>query len=773
MSFDFQALMQGFLETKTADIQERKQEARNYKDRMRAIADRNAAIAQQRTSMYTSSKAMGDQLLKLGATPDLIQAALKSGQDGLTNLYKTVQSVNTKLGPEEAKSFLSSPDVLNYDLGGAQGVGTEGLDQLYKTTVGLPTGAKIGDYKAPDTTFVDKLFGKEDYTAKAKAQLDEEQGLYGGYSVYDLTTIGTLPDYMAGSQGEIFTISAPKIYTSEFFAEEASAISKSLDALKDNPSYVGAVKRLEAVEGKLAGLDKVTKADDYKEALARVEVAKAEINGMLSDAIRLPMTTQGASYYNSADYYTQMAGQVANTLGFVPEWLQEEIEAAKVADEVVKQAGGGGLAQAQDDTAAALGTTPKVSTSVEPSYTIDDGEGTAFNVVTMNGVDYVQTQSGTLLGAEASDEIIKATKGAAQEEVKTVKAEPKETPYTLPDVTSPEDKADAARKQATITASEIEDTYGIAVDTTDKVREVSTGAIKTTADFVDRWVLGASVGYMQKPIASVTSGLAFLADKAGFKGLADGLYVAAYDQAKGADDMIEKGFFENLINEVNSSEYPESTFVNGMIDYLQPSIQKPMGEVSEEESTAMLAALKENLSTMYNTFKLERKSGDPKDVEDMRKEYRTVSTVKPDVDFDDPTSVPDSNPRAFSDSPSALDVAPESRVSAAVGTGADRRPNNAGMMSRPAQPKSPDSEAKPKMQDTLSDMVDMGIKVHGARSQTAKLLKKVSNQATRGTRVKVSDITKLIRDTSKLPKTDTRDTLLMQLYELRDTLNNR
>lgn len=168
-----------------------------------------------------------------------------------------------------------------------------------------------------------------------------------------------------------------------------------------------------------------------------------------------------------------------------------------------------------------------------------------------------------------------------------------------------------------------------------------------------------------------------------------------------------------------------------------------------------------------------RKSGGVSEVEAMRKEYRTVGVKQPDVDFDDPTSVPDSNPRAFSDSPFALDEAPESRVSAAVGTGADRRPNNAGMMSRPAQPKTPDSEAKPETQDTLSNLVDTGMKVHGAKSETAKLLKKVRDQATRGEKVKVSDITKLIRDTGKLPQTDTRDTLLMQLYELRDTLNKR
>ena len=131
----------------------------------------------------------------------------------------------------------------------------------------------------------------------------------------------------------------------------------------------------------------------------------------------------------------------------------------------------------------------------------------------------------------------------------------------------------------------------------------------------------------------------------------------------------------------------------------------------------------------------------------------------------------DNTPSVDTDSPSELDVPPASQVSAVVGTGADRRPNNVGLMS-PGLNRL-DKEQRPVVQEGLETLVDTGVKVHGTKSETAQLLKKVSDQASRGARVKPSDITKLIRDTSKLPQTDTRDTLLMQLYELRDTINNR
>jgi hypothetical protein len=131
----------------------------------------------------------------------------------------------------------------------------------------------------------------------------------------------------------------------------------------------------------------------------------------------------------------------------------------------------------------------------------------------------------------------------------------------------------------------------------------------------------------------------------------------------------------------------------------------------------------------------------------------------------------ETNPEYFVDTPpDVMDGDTASQVVAQARTGADRRPNNVGLMS--PRPEEPDTEQPPAMEESVESLVDNGVRVHGESSSTTRLIKKVRDQLTRGTKVKTSDITKIIRDTSKLPKTETRDSLLMQLYELRDTLKN-
>lgn len=608
MSAGLEGFLTGFFGARAEGMQRDRDKADAAEERLRNIAQRNSIIAQNRTSMAATAKSMGDQLLSWGATPEQIQAALGSGQAGLADLYKTVSTVHSTLDADEAKRFLGT---VGADLGAAGAVGKEGLDNLYKSTFGLPMGMKTGDYKAPEESTLAKLFGYTDRKAKMMQNLDEEMSGVGGYSVYDLTTIGELPDYMPGSAGENIMYKAPSIYTQAKYSDSIQDVDSSLRLMESSDAYKNASKNITGLSDKIQ--EEKLRQDPNEETLKNLEKLKLEeeqkINSMRDNVIKEAVLTQSNSYFNSDTYLEDMSRYVTNSLGYTPSWMPDLIESEKEVNAIVNQSLGGGLVgEYGDQTAAALAGVDPVVAKPTVINTIKSEAGKELNVVEVDGKTLVQTTGGTLMSEEDSAEVIAAAEEAGTATKVSYTSKVGEMPavvdtYEMPDVTSPKDKAAAARKQASVTAAELEDAYDIAVDATDTVREVSTGAIKTTADFVDRWVLGASVGYMQKPIATMTSGLAWLSDKAGFKDLADGLYVAAYDQAKGADDMIEKGFFENLMDTAGSSEYPESTFVNGMVEYLQPSIQKPMGEVSEEESAAMLDALKENLSTMYGAIK--------------------------------------------------------------------------------------------------------------------------------------------------------------------------
>ena len=125
------------------------------------------------------------------------------------------------------------------------------------------------------------------------------------------------------------------------------------------------------------------------------------------------------------------------------------------------------------------------------------------------------------------------------------------------------------------------------------------------------------------------------------------------------------------------------------------------------------------------------------------------------------------NPEYFIDTPPAVTDGDTASEVVAMGTsGGDRSPNNAGLMSRPAQTSKGMADTQPDVMSDIDAVKSMVGKVHGASSTVAKSLDRSESMT-------AADVTKLINKTKELPKTGTRDKLLTSLYELRDKLNNR
>ena len=117
------------------------------------------------------------------------------------------------------------------------------------------------------------------------------------------------------------------------------------------------------------------------------------------------------------------------------------------------------------------------------------------------------------------------------------------------------------------------------------------------------------------------------------------------------------------------------------------------------------------------------------------------------------------------DTPKGLDVPAPSQVDTTYPSRPDRGP---GIMSRmnTAKPKEVDLEGAPKIGDVAFE--NMLERVHGGSS---KIVEDFRKKITAG--LKSADVTRLIKSTQGLPKTKSRDTLLMSLYDLRDALNKR
>ena len=113
----------------------------------------------------------------------------------------------------------------------------------------------------------------------------------------------------------------------------------------------------------------------------------------------------------------------------------------------------------------------------------------------------------------------------------------------------------------------------------------------------------------------------------------------------------------------------------------------------------------------------------------------------------------------------SLDVPAPSQVDTTYPSRPDFGP---GIMSRmkPSELKEVDLEGAPKIGDVAFE--NMLERVHGGSS---KIVEDFRKKITAG--LKASDVTRLIKTTQGLPKTKSRDTLLMSLYDLRDALNKR
>ena len=117
------------------------------------------------------------------------------------------------------------------------------------------------------------------------------------------------------------------------------------------------------------------------------------------------------------------------------------------------------------------------------------------------------------------------------------------------------------------------------------------------------------------------------------------------------------------------------------------------------------------------------------------------------------------------DTPKGLDVPAPSQVDTTYPSRPDFGP---GIMSRmkPSELKEVDLEGAPKIGDVAFE--NMLERVHGGSS---KIVEDFRKKITAG--LKAADVTRLIKSTQGLPKTKSRDTLLMSLYDLRDALNKR
>jgi hypothetical protein len=201
-SFDWKAFGAAFLGEVTEGIEERGAEAKAYKEKQEAAAERNAAVIQQRTYRAKQAAAYGRQAeAYMAAVPngrDIVKSAMASGAAGVKDLLDKLQTaanqpgMGGKLGKEDINAIINIPGLKASDLVVSDEFADMSLEEYANITYGAKIGSKLPKVE-DDTSIVGQLFG---FGAKDRAkQKLAEQDFGNGMTIAEINRLAKGEEY--------------------------------------------------------------------------------------------------------------------------------------------------------------------------------------------------------------------------------------------------------------------------------------------------------------------------------------------------------------------------------------------------------------------------------------------------------------------------------------------------------------------------------------------------------------------------------------------------
>lgn len=189
MGFDWQAFATGFLQQTAKTLSERSEDAREYEDRQRQLAERNMATISKRRAVANQVVGLANMLRDNGASPAVIQAAISAGPKAVADLASKVEETSQKFG---RKLSANDIDALVRIPEGFEPINMDTADFI-KKTYGLGyEGAGVAKDK-PEMTFMDRLTGRKKRDM-ARYRLDSEV-MTDGLTAYDINEMAAQSDY--------------------------------------------------------------------------------------------------------------------------------------------------------------------------------------------------------------------------------------------------------------------------------------------------------------------------------------------------------------------------------------------------------------------------------------------------------------------------------------------------------------------------------------------------------------------------------------------------
>ena len=257
---DYNAFATAFLQGTAKNINERKDKTEDYEARQRELSEKNKGIVTKRKQIVGQVFTLASQAKDLKATPDMVDAALASGPDGLPKLVKMLSEgkaiAGTRWDEQAAANMVSLPE--GYTKSGGD------LKSRIAQTYNLPA-PSVGSTEAPETTWWQKATGKGGQ-ARVRSELDAEAS-FGGYSVMDINELAQLEEYNSLSSGTFVNYTVPKAFTPDMVNSEQSTISGLLRTTENNPELIAANAELARLKGVLVDPGNAKEVADHKAAI--------------------------------------------------------------------------------------------------------------------------------------------------------------------------------------------------------------------------------------------------------------------------------------------------------------------------------------------------------------------------------------------------------------------------------------------------------------------------------------------------------------------------
>ena len=296
MGFDWQAFATGFLESKAKSINEAKKDAKDFEERQRTLAERNTKTISRRNAIATQVAGLTNMLRSNGASDTVIQAAISSGPQAITELANKVESARSEYGRDlnssDIEALVRIPEGFNtIDLD---------TDAFIRQTYGRGyKGAGVSD-KNVDQTFMDRLSGRKQMDL-ARARLDSEV-MQDGLTAYDINQMAAQQEYESLVPGTFISFVDAKVFNP---AKDMVNFTRTFSTLAD---AVMSTSEYSTLNSKVAQASRSTDGKTEEgETLSEVTAARDKL---LINSVGPTIESYAATYGDSfTDAATGFLGQ--------------------------------------------------------------------------------------------------------------------------------------------------------------------------------------------------------------------------------------------------------------------------------------------------------------------------------------------------------------------------------------------------------------------------------------------------------------------------------